>query len=68
MTRKTFIADVATAAERCTSSGIPGVSRIARGNEDGELDFCYSSVSTGDITVHIFATGMLRSGLQKTVA
>lgn len=59
MTRRTFITDIATAVEWCNSSGTTSVSRISKGSEDGEIHFCYSSISAEDITIHVIATGML---------
>jgi len=54
MTRKAFIADVASAA----AGSISGVSQIVRGAEDGELDFCFTPPSGQLINVHILALGM----------
>jgi hypothetical protein len=54
MTRKAFIADVASAA----AGSIPGVSQVVRGTEDGELDFSFTSVYGQLINVHILALGM----------
>jgi hypothetical protein len=54
MTRKTFIADVASAA----AGTIPGVSQVVRGQEDGELDFSYTSASGQKINIHVLALGM----------
>jgi hypothetical protein len=54
MTRKAFIADVASAA----AGSISGVSQVVRGAEDGELDFCFTSACGQLINVHILALGM----------
>jgi hypothetical protein len=53
MTRKAFIADVASAA----AGSISGVSQVVRGAEDGELDFCFTSAYGQLINVHILALG-----------
>lgn len=53
MTRKAFIADVASAA----AGSILGVSQVVRGTEDGELDFCYTSASGQNINIHVLALG-----------
>lgn len=56
MTRKAFINDVASAA----AESISGVSRVVRGAEDGELDFCFTSASGQLTNIHILALGMQR--------
>lgn len=59
MTRKAFIADVASAA----AGNVQGVSQVVRGAEDGELDFCFTSASGQLINVHILALGMQNSSI-----
>jgi hypothetical protein len=54
MSRRAFIADVASAA----AASISGVSDVVRGAEDGELDFCFTSASDQRINVHILALGI----------
>ena len=58
MTRKEFITDVTSTAERCVTDTFLRVTDVLRGAEDGELDFSYLSPSGILIVVHVLATGM----------
>jgi ubiquitin-conjugating enzyme E2 Q len=53
MPRKAYIADVATA----TSQNIPGISSVARGSEDGDLNVCYVPMTGPPIEIGLLALG-----------
>lgn len=54
MGRKNFLADIITASEK----GIPNVMSISRGDDDGDVNFCFLHDSTEPIEVQILALGM----------
>lgn len=54
MTRKEFIADVQAARER----EIKHISNIARGDDDGDVNFCYLPPSGHPVEIGVLATGM----------
>lgn len=53
MTRKAFITDVIAAA----SANIRGISKVLKGSEDGEFDFCYTPPFGKPINIHAIAQG-----------
>jgi len=53
MPRKAYIADVATAV----SQNIPGISSVAKGSEDGDLNICYLPVTGPPIEIGLLALG-----------
>lgn len=54
MTRKHFLADVKEASEK----GIPNVVSISRGDDDGDVNFCFLHDSTEPIEIGLLALGM----------
>lgn len=57
MTRKAFIADVAAAA----AENISDVVSVLRGDDDGDVNFCYLPPSGDPIEIGLLATGMVSS-------
>lgn len=53
MPRKAFLADLASAAAR----GFQGVTRISRGDEDGEIDLRFELSQSSAVGIRIIATG-----------
>lgn len=54
MPRKQFLADVKEASEKA----IPNVVSVSRGDDDGDVNFCFSHNSTGPIEFGILALSM----------
>jgi hypothetical protein len=54
MTRKAFVADIAMAAEK----SINGVSAVVKGDDDGDVNFCFIPASGVPIEIGLLAMGM----------
>ena len=54
MPRKAFVADIAAAAEK----SIVGVSVVVKGDDDGDVNFCFMPTSGVPIEIGLLAMGM----------